>query len=158
MPSNICSYACSYYNVHQRLEQLTKNILRQNDWHLADIQSASSVHRSFNPFVHGHSQVCQNSGVSSSSRSHQRKSLIPIFESEKWCFTRFLMSESRCRQEKESSNLNCFVKYLRPKLFFHFRFWQLLGMRSTFFFSKFWEWFSEILGLIFFYSLAIPEF
>ena len=81
MPSNICSYACSYYNVHQRLEQLTKNILCQNDRHLADIQPSSSVHRSFNPFVHGHSQVCQNLGVSSEASDFYFKVRKMIFHS-----------------------------------------------------------------------------
>ena len=52
-----CSYACSYYNVHQCLQQPTKDVLRQNDRHLADIQPPSSLHWSSGPFLYGHPQV-----------------------------------------------------------------------------------------------------
>ena len=54
---NRCSYACSYYNVHQCLQQPTKDVLRQNDRYLADIQPPPSLHWSSGPFLHGHPQV-----------------------------------------------------------------------------------------------------
>ena len=51
------SYARVDHHVHQRVEQLAENVLRQDDRHLADLQPLAAVHRGLGPHLHGLPQV-----------------------------------------------------------------------------------------------------
>ena len=51
------SYARVDHHVHQRVEQLAENVLRQDDRHLADLQPLAAVHRGLGPHLHGLAQA-----------------------------------------------------------------------------------------------------
>ena len=51
------SHACAHHNVHLGLEQHAKDVVREDDRHLADLQPAPPLHRSPRPHIHGQSQV-----------------------------------------------------------------------------------------------------
>ena len=52
------SYAGPNHHIHQCVQQLTEDILRQDGGHLADLQPPPALHRSGDPHVHGFPQVC----------------------------------------------------------------------------------------------------
>ena len=51
------SNACADHDVHQRLEQLTEDLVREDDRRLAHLQPPASLHRGPRPHLHGHPQV-----------------------------------------------------------------------------------------------------
>ena len=52
-PSN----ACADHDVHQRLEQLAEDFVREDGRRLAHLQPPASLHRGPRPHLHGHPQV-----------------------------------------------------------------------------------------------------
>ena len=51
------SNACADHDVHQRLEQLAEDFVRQDDRRLAHLQPPAALHRGPRPHLHGHPQV-----------------------------------------------------------------------------------------------------
>ena len=51
------SNACADHDVHQRLEQLAEDFVREDGRRLAHLQPPASLHRGSRPHLHGHPQV-----------------------------------------------------------------------------------------------------
>ena len=51
------SNACVDHHVHQCVQQLAEDLLRQDDRHLAHLQPLAPFHRGSGPHLHGHTKV-----------------------------------------------------------------------------------------------------